>query len=44
MNHRTRVYDSVLELLSSEDNPTPIIRLRRVAPFRYATVYAKLEW
>lgn len=44
MNHRTRVYDSVLELLSGEDNPTPIVRLHRVVPFRHATIYAKLEW
>jgi cysteine synthase/rhodanese-related sulfurtransferase len=31
-------------LLSSEDNPTPIVRLNRVVPFRHAQVYAKLEW
>lgn len=43
-NHQTRVYDSVLELLPSEENPTPIVRLRRVVPHRQATVYAKLEW
>lgn len=44
MNHRTRVYDSILELLSSVDNPTPLVRLNRVVPFKHATVYAKLEW
>jgi cysteine synthase len=44
MNHQTRVYDSVLELLSSVDNPTPLVRLNRVVPFRHAKVYAKLEW
>jgi cysteine synthase/rhodanese-related sulfurtransferase len=44
MNHQTRVYDSVLELLSSVDNPTPLVRLHRVVPFRHAKVYAKLEW
>lgn len=44
MNHRTRVYDSIVELLSSEDNPTPLVRLRRTVPFQHATIYAKLEW
>jgi cysteine synthase/rhodanese-related sulfurtransferase len=44
MNHQTRVYDSILELLSSVDNPTPLVRLNRVVPFKHAKVYAKLEW
>jgi cysteine synthase/rhodanese-related sulfurtransferase len=44
MDHRTRVYDSILELLSSVDNPTPLVRLHRVIPFEHAKVYAKLEW
>jgi cysteine synthase/rhodanese-related sulfurtransferase len=43
-NHATRVYDSILGLLSGEDNPTPLVRLNRVVPFRHARVYAKLEW
>ena len=43
-DHRLRVYDSVLEMLSSADNPTPIVKLNRVSPFRYTEVYAKLEW
>lgn len=44
MNHQTRVYDSILELLSNVDNPTPLVRLKRVIPFKKAKVYAKLEW
>jgi S-sulfo-L-cysteine synthase (O-acetyl-L-serine-dependent) len=44
MNHRTRVYDSILELLPDIDNPTPLVRLQRVVPFKHARVYAKLEW
>jgi len=44
MNHRTRVYESILELLPNVDNPTPLVRLRRVVPFQHAKVYAKLEW
>jgi cysteine synthase/rhodanese-related sulfurtransferase len=38
------VYDSVLGLLSSEENPTPLVRLNRVVPHRHARIYAKLEW
>ena len=44
MDHTLRNYDSMLELLSNADNPTPIVRLRRVVPHRHATFYAKLEW
>src|SRR5580692_11761162 len=43
-NHATRVYDSILGLLPNEENPTPLVRLHRVVPYRHATVYAKLEW
>ncbi len=42
--HAARVYDSILGLLSSEENPTPLVRLNRVVPFRHAKIYAKLEW
>jgi cysteine synthase len=43
-NHSTRVYDGMMEMLSTEDNPTPIVRLNRVVPLKQAKVYAKLEW
>ena len=43
-DHALRVYDSILGLLSSADNPTPLVRLNRVLPFRDTQVYAKLEW
>jgi cysteine synthase/rhodanese-related sulfurtransferase len=43
-DHTRRVYDSILELLSSEENPTPLVRLSRVVPHRHARIYAKLEW
>jgi cysteine synthase/rhodanese-related sulfurtransferase len=43
-DHKLRVYDSVLELLSNVDNPTPIVRLRRAVPFKHTQVFAKLEW
>lgn len=39
-----RVYESILDLLPDEDNPTPLVRLRHVVPFNDARVYAKLEW
>ena len=38
-----RVYDSVLDLLSDVDNPTPLVRLSRLIPFEHTEVYAKLE-
>jgi cysteine synthase/rhodanese-related sulfurtransferase len=34
----------MLDMLSGEENPTPLVRLHRVVPFRHARVYAKLEW
>jgi cysteine synthase/rhodanese-related sulfurtransferase len=43
-DHRLRIYDSMLGLLSNEDNPTPLVRLNRVTPYRHTAVYAKLEW
>jgi cysteine synthase/rhodanese-related sulfurtransferase len=43
-DHGLRVYDSILGLLSGADNPTPLVRLNRVTPFRHTQVYGKLEW
>ena len=43
-DHALRVYDSVLGLLSGVENPTPLVRLNRVSPFRHTQVYGKLEW
>ena len=43
-NSSRRVYDSILGLLPSVDNPTPLVRLNRVTPFEHTEVYAKLEW
>ncbi len=43
-DHRLRIYDSMLELLSSADNPTPMVQLRRVVPYEQTRVFAKLEW
>ncbi len=38
VNHQTRVYESITELLSNVDNPTPLVGIQRVSPFRHATV------
>lgn len=43
-DHVLRVYESMLGLLSNEENPTPMVRLSRVVPFERAKVFAKLEW
>ena len=43
-NHTTRVYEGMMEMLSGEENPTPIVRLNRVVPPMQARIYAKLEW
>jgi len=43
-DYNLRVFDSTLDMLSNENNPTPIVRLNRVSPFKHTKVYAKLEW
>ena len=44
MNHQTRVYRDVFEMLPSEDNPTPMVRIHRMNPRPEFELYAKLEW
>ena len=44
MNHQTRVYESVFEMLPSEENPTPVVRINRLNPAADFPLYAKLEW
>jgi cysteine synthase len=44
MNHQTRVYNDVFEMLPNEQNPTPLVRLNRMNPSADFTLYAKLEW
>ena len=43
-DHALRVYESMLDMQSSAENPTPLVRLNRVTPYQHTTVYAKLEW
>jgi len=42
-NHAARVYDSILDLLPNEENPSPLVRVQRFA-FPGSVLYAKLEW
>jgi len=45
MDHARRVYDDILELLPSEENPSPMVRLRRMSPEPETfPLFAKLEW
>lgn len=44
MNHATRVYDDVFEMLPSPENPSPLVRINRLNPVPDFTLYAKLEW
>jgi cysteine synthase len=44
MNHSSRVYDAVFEMLPNEQNPSPMVRINRLNPSPAFTLYAKLEW
>src|SRR5437660_11098603 len=44
MNHQTRVYNDVFEMLPSEENPSPMVRINRMNPAPDFPLYAKLEW
>src|SRR6266478_4292760 len=44
MNHQTRVYNDVFELLPSEENPSPMVRINKMNPTPGFQLYAKLEW
>lgn len=43
-NHATRVYNDIFEMLPSEENPSPMVRINALNPSDDATLYAKLEW
>lgn len=42
--HDLRVYSDITQMLSDENNPTPLVRLNKVTGFKHAELYAKLEW
>ncbi len=44
MNHKTRVYNDIFEMLPNEENPSPLVRLNRMNPSKDFVLYAKLEW
>ncbi|MBI2924542.1 MAG: cysteine synthase family protein [Verrucomicrobia bacterium] len=44
MNHQTRVYENVFEMLPCEENPSPLVRINKLNPLPDFTLYAKLEW
>src|SRR5437667_745842 len=44
MNHQTRVYNDIFEMLPSEENPSPVVRINRLNKAPNFTLYAKLEW
>src|SRR5438132_639205 len=44
MNHQTRVYNDVFEMLPSEENPSPMVRINRMNPSAEFELHAKLEW
>jgi cysteine synthase len=44
MNHRTRVYENIFEMLPSEKNPTPLVRINKLNSCPDFPLYAKLEW
>lgn len=44
MDHNSRVYNDVFEMLPSEQNPTPLVRINRMNPAPGFELFAKLEW
>ena len=44
MDHQTRVYENIFEMMPSEENPTPLVRINRLNPHPDFPLYAKLEW
>ena len=44
MNHSTRVYESIFEMMPTEENPSPLVRINRLAPTSDMAIFAKLEW
>lgn len=44
MDLSRKVFDDVSQLIGSRENPTPLVRLRRIAPPGSGEIFAKLEW
>jgi cysteine synthase len=43
-DYASNVYESVFDMLPSERNPSPVVRVRRLCPSDEFALYAKLEW
>lgn len=43
LNHRTRVYSDITQLIANPENPTPLVRLNRINPNKDFQIYLKLE-
>ena len=44
MDHQKRVYDDIFQMLPSEENPSPMVRINRMNPAPDFQLFAKLEW
>jgi cysteine synthase len=44
MSQTNRVYEDIFAMLPSEENPTPLVRIRKLNPSPEFKLYAKLEW
>ncbi len=44
MDHALRVYDDIFEMLPSEENPTPLVRINQLSRSPEFPLFAKLEW
>jgi cysteine synthase len=44
MDLSRKVFDDVSQLIGSRENPTPLVRLRRLPPPGTGEIFAKLEW
>ncbi len=43
MDHKTRVYENIFEMMPGEDNPTPLVRVNRLNPWTDFPLYTKLN-
>ncbi len=44
MDNKARVYENIFEMMPSEENPTPLVRINRLNSQAGFPLYAKLEW
>ncbi len=44
MDLSRKVFDDVSQMIGSRENPTPLVRLGRIAPAGGGAIFAKLEW